>query len=78
MELFEKWEEAWNRNDAAAWIALLHDDYHFKFHSNGKVMKKSDMTPEMMSAVMRNESVTNRRCLYENDDICVIHQFNDF
>ena len=41
-------------------------------------MKKSDMAPEMMSAVMRNESVTNRRCLYENDDICVIHQFNDF
>ena len=54
MALFEKWEEAWNKNDAAAWIALLHEDYQFKFHSNGKVMKKSDMTPEMMSAVMRN------------------------
>ena len=54
MALFEKWEEAWNKNDAAASIALLHEDYQFKFHSNGKVMKKSDMTPEMMSAVMRN------------------------
>ena len=47
MALFEKWEEAWNKNDAAAWIALLHEDYQFKFHSNGKVMKKSDMTHEM-------------------------------
>ena len=54
MALFEKWEEAWNKNDAAAWIALLHENFQFKFHSNGKVMKKSDMTPEIMSAVMRN------------------------
>ena len=78
MAVFEQWEEAWNKNDAAAWIALLHEDYQFKFHSNGKVMKKSDMTLEMMTAAMTNESVTNRRCLYEIDDICVIHQFNDF
>ena len=78
MAVFEQWEEAWNKNDAAAWIALLHEDYQFKFHSNGKVMKKSDMTLEMMTAAMTNESVTNRRCLYENDDICGIHQFNDF
>ena len=54
MALFAKWEEAWNRNDAAARIALLHEDYQFKFHSNGKVMKKSDMTLETMTAVMRN------------------------
>ncbi|MDG1094759.1 MAG: hypothetical protein P8P21_14020 [Paracoccaceae bacterium] len=39
MAVFEQWEEAWNKNDAAAWIALLHEDYQFKFHSNGKVMK---------------------------------------
>ena len=78
MVCFEKWEEAWNNNDAAAWIALLHEDYQFKIHSNGKVMKKSDMTPEMMTGVMRNESVANRRCLFENNDSCVIHQCNDF
>ena len=56
--VFEQWEEAWNKNDAVAWIALLHEHYQFKFHSNGKVMKKSDMTLEMMTAAMRNESVT--------------------
>ena len=63
MARFEKWEEAWNNNDGAAWIALLHEDYQFNFHSNGKVMKKSDMILEKMTGVMRNESVTNRSCL---------------
>ena len=40
MAVSEQSEEAWNKNDAVAWIALLHEDYQFKFHSNGKVMKK--------------------------------------
>ena len=78
MARFEKWEGAWNNNDAAAWIALLHEDYQFKFHSNGRVMRKSEMIPEMMTGVIKNESVKNRRCLCENDDMCVIHQRNDF
>ncbi len=78
MVCFEKWEEAWNNNDVAARIALLQEDYQFKIHSNGKVMKKSDMNPKMMTGVMRNESVANRRCLCENSERCVIHQSNDF
>ena len=69
MALFKKWEEAWNNNDASGWFSLLHEDYQFTFHSSGNVMKKSDMTIEMMTSTMERETITNRRCIYENDDI---------
>ena len=64
--------------DAAAWLDLLHDDFEFTFLSRDDVMKKSDMIVEMMANAMQNETVTNRRCIYENDDICVVHQFSEF
>tara|TARA_B100000497_G_C7653660_1_gene393358 strand:- start:809 stop:1216 length:408 start_codon:yes stop_codon:yes gene_type:complete len=78
MALFKKWEEAWNNNDASGWFSLLHEDYQFTFHSSGNVMKKSDMTIEMMTSTMERETITNRRCIYENDDIIVIHQLAEF
>ena len=31
-----------------------------------------------MANAMQNETVINRRCIYENDDICVVHQFSEF
>jgi hypothetical protein len=78
MALFKKWEEAWNNNDASDWFSLLHEEYQFTFHSSGNVMKKSDMTIEMMTSTMQRETITNRRCIYENDDIIVIHQLAEF
>ena len=32
----------------------------------------------LIIAAMLNKRVTNRRCLYESNDICVIQKFNDF
>ena len=61
---------------------MLHDyfefEFEFTFFSRDNVMKKFDMTVEMMANAMQNETVTNRRCIYENDDICIVHQFSEF
>ena len=78
MSIYEKWNEAWNNNDATAAFECFHDDFEFKFHSSGNVMKKSDMSVEMMTKMMQNETATNQRCIYENDDICVFHQVSKF
>jgi hypothetical protein len=78
MALYEKWNEAWNNNDATAVFECFHDDFEFKFHSSGNVMKKSNMSVEMTTTMMQNEMATNQRCIYENDDICVFHQFSEF
>ena len=78
MALFKKWEEAWNNNDASGWLSLLHEDYQFTFHSSGNIMKRTDMTVEMMTSAMEKETIKNRRCVYENDEILVVHQFAEF
>ena len=78
MSIYERWNEAWNNNDATAAFECFHDDFEFKFHSSGNVMKKSDMSVEMMTKMMQNETLTNQRCIYENDDICVFHQVSKF
>ena len=36
------------------------------------------MTVEMMANAMQNETVINRRYIYEDDDICVVQQFSEF
>ena len=42
MMIFDKFVDAWDRKDAEAELALFHDDWEFKFHSSGKVMKKGE------------------------------------
>ena len=76
--LFDMWEKAWNNNDAQALLDLYHPDFEFHFQSNGSVMKKSDMSVELLKNIMKNEKIDHRRCIYENDEILIIHQFNEF
>jgi hypothetical protein len=78
MALFNKWVKAWNNKDAKAFLDLHHLEFEFLFHSSGKVMKRADMSVDMVASIMGNEIIQNRRCIYENDKILVIHQFNKF
>ena len=78
MTLYEKWETTWNAKDAAGFLDLHHPDFQFTFHSSRKIMNKADMTVEMIAGVMKNETIKNRRCIYENDEILVVHQFSEF
>ena len=71
--IFDKFVDAWDRKDAEAELALFHDDWQFKFHSSGKIMKKGDMSLEDRTKMMDNHDLENRRCLYENDDVLVMH-----
>ncbi len=36
------------------------------------------MSVDMVASIMGNEIIQNRRCIFENDKILVIHQFNKF
>ena len=76
--LYEKFKKAWDENDAGAEFALYHDDWEFKFHSNGKIMRKGDMTIEQRTEMMKTVKQTNQRCLYENVDILVTHMIGEF
>lgn len=76
--LYEKYAEAIDNYDAKAEQALYHDDWEFKFHSSGNIMRKDDMSIEDRQKMLQSLKISERRCLYENDEIMVIHFITKF
>ena len=77
--LYPQIEKAMDQRDAEAWKDLLHDDFEFVRHQSGSSMNKAQVI-EMMRGFMASDAVQehSRRCVYENDDVLVIHSFMDF
>ena len=79
MSVFEKWSTAAANRDAAAMSGCLHAEYTFVRHQSGTTMSKAEMI-EMFEGFSKSDAVVehSRRCIYENDDILVIHSVVDF
>ena len=76
--LYQKFVDAWDNRDAEAELEFFHDDWEFKFHSSGKIMKKGDITADDRKKMIENIRQCERRCIYENDDILVMHSISHF
>lgn len=76
--LYEKLKKAWEENNAEAEFALYHDDWEFKFHSNGNIMRKGDISLDERKKMMKTVKQSNLRCLYENNDILITHMIGSF
>ena len=76
--IYEKWIKAWSEADIEAYKSLHHEEWEFKFHSTGNVMRSSDMSDEQLEGMMQNNVNENMSCIYENDDILVVHSFATF
>ena len=76
--LYEKYVEAIKNNDAKSEFALYHNDWQFKFHSSGHIMKNGDMSVADRQRMLESIEVTEMRCLYENEDIMVTHSVTKF
>jgi hypothetical protein len=77
--LFDKLVKSWNEQDVQTYRSCFHEDWQFTFHSSGKVITRADDSPkEEMKEFMKNMKRENPRCLYENDDILVVHDFITF
>ena len=76
--IYDRWVKSWNEADVKAYKALHHDEWEFKFHSIGKIMRTGDMSDEQIEGMMKNHINENMRCIYENDEILVVHSFATF
>ena len=76
--LYEKYAEAIQNNDAKSEFALYHNDWQFKFHSSGHIVKNGDMSVADRQKMLESIEVTEMRCLYENEDIMVTHSVTKF
>ena len=77
--LYDRITAALQARDADAWNDFLHDDFEFVRHQSGGSFDKAQ-TVEMMRGFMASDAVTerDRRCLYENDEVLVVHSVMDF
>ena len=79
MAIFEALNAAIQNRDADAYVGLYSDDAVFVRHQSGTEMNKSefsDLIKRMMASDETDMGV--RRCIYENDDILVMHSINDY
>ena len=63
--------------DLDAVAALYTDDCEWVWHSSGKTMGKEAFLG-MMPGFMKMPRPQKQRCVYENAEICVTHQFTRF
>ncbi|GGE40327.1 nuclear transport factor 2 family protein [Actibacterium pelagium] len=79
MPLFQKMKAAAETRDAEAYNAMMAEDCVFVSHQNGTSMNRAEIA-SMMQRMLADERnrMGDMRCLYENDDILVVHSVNDY
>lgn len=79
MSIFEKLQRATEARDAEGYIDLMANDCVFVRHQSGEIMNRDEVAA-MLRKMMAPGGATmgDRRCIYENDDILVVHSINDY
>ena len=79
MTLYDKLQKSMADRDVNSYANLIHEDAVFVFHKTGNEFSKSDWM-SMATGMMTNEKFVqdSSRCVYENDDILVMHDFMSY
>lgn len=74
MGIYPEMAAAMRADDADRYAALLHDDFEYVRHKTNETLDRDQMTA-LLRKVWHdgNRTIEDMRCLYENDDILVIH-----
>ena len=76
MSILERMNKAIEELDTDTMEELVHDDFQFYFHSNGKSIGKSDIIEWVKSGDVKNESPP--RVLFENEEVGFDHSIVNF
>ena len=76
--LYEKMAKAKADRDISAFNSCYHNDWEFKFHSSGRIVRRGDNTDEQTLERWDTFKVEDDRCVYENEDILVTHSIVHF
>ena len=79
MSLNEKLSQSMSDRNVSDYLDLLHEDFVATFHKSGDTFSKSEWAP-MVAGMMENEKFIREssRCVYENDDVLVMHSFMSY
>ena len=75
--IFDKWVEAWDNADVETMRSFMCDDAEMIMHSSNSKMT-ADEWRDRVGPMIGQLKQENLRCIYENDDILVMHFFMTF
>ena len=82
MSIYEKMVKSFEDSTPERYLDLLHPDYVFVRHKSGEEVSKEEWVLTvngMYSAMSEGKLIfTDYRCIYENDDILVMHHLGSF
>lgn len=79
MLIYTEMEAAMRSDDADRYAALLAEDFKYVRHKSQDTIDRDAMR-DLLKKVWRpgNRTIEDMRCLYENDDILVVHMILSF
>jgi hypothetical protein len=79
MSIYDKLTKALSDRDIDAYAEIVHKDAAIVFHKSGKTFSKTEWI-SMVSSIIDNPKFIydSSRCVYENDDILVSHDFMSY
>ncbi len=82
MSVYEKMIKVMDECDLDSYLDMLHDDYVFVRHQSGQNVLKEEWASTVtgMFTAMKDGNLKweQNRCIYENDDILVMHNIGNF
>ena len=72
MTLYQRYTEAWGAKNINMPSALCHPNFEMVMHSSGSVASKNEYL-ERLGPLIQKFTPEKRRCLYENEDVMIMH-----
>ena len=72
MTLYEKYAESWDTKSIYMLAALCHPNFEMVMHSSGFIASKNEYL-ERLRPLIQKFTPKKRRCLYENEDVMIMH-----
>jgi|TARA_B110000967_G_C18772806_1_gene504002 hypothetical protein len=79
MSFYDKLQKTMMDSDMDSYKDLIHEDAVFVFHKSGNQFSKNEWVA-MAAGMLANDKFVqdSSRCVYENDDILVAHDFMSY
>lgn len=78
MSVFEKLQAARRAKDIKGYVDMMTDDCVFVRHQTGSSMNKAEIADLLQRLMDGGGTFDDERCVYENDDILVVHSRNSY
>ena len=79
MSIHQKFVDSERNKDVESHMALFHQDAEIVFHKSGNTFSKTEWASMVANMLANPKFVTeSSRCVYENDEIMVSHDFMSY